>query len=349
MKIYKTIACIVFFIFWFKMTYLYYHSSSLILNEIFEPKSKFNFSSDLLVFIHIEKTGGTLFQDKFVQNLTIFDKKQNKTKAACRLRPKNKYYYNCFRDEKITNLSSIDANWILMRRTVGWLCGVHSDYTKIKACVEKKKIEKKFIKNVHFITILRDPTLRYISEWLHMARSMKKGYINIPVFNETHNVCNQEVVLSKCIPGLELDDDLTLEKFLKCENNLAENRQTRLLADYSETQENCSLFRKNSKKELLENAIKVLESLSFFALNEYEDLSLKLFEKQFNNFKFNVTIKQDKYKTLTLNYMKTLNKEVIEKIDKANHLDWKLYEYAKLLFFERIKFYGISTNLNNIP
>ena len=193
---------------------------------------------------------------------------------------------------------------------------------------------------MHFITILRDPTIRYISEWQHISRSMTKGFFRISAFNDSENYCNKEISLEKCLPELKESDKLTLEKFLHCKNNIAENRQTRHIAEYNGN--NCSLFKSENKMLLLENAKNFLESLSYFAITEYEELSLKLFEKIFgNSFKFNVTISMKKSKMTTRNLMKQLNRTVIEKIDKLNHLDWKLYEYGKLLFFEKVKFYKL--------
>jgi hypothetical protein len=224
------------------------------------------------------------------------------------------------------------------------LCGLHADNGKLKECIDKEVKEKqhKFIKNVHYITILRDPTIRYISEWQHVSRSMTKGFFKISAFNDSENYCNKEVSMEKCVPDLKESDTLTLEKFLDCKDNVAVNRQTRHLAEYKE--KNCTLFESENKNLLLENAKQFLESLNYFALTEYEDLSLKLFEKVFqNSFKFNVLIdeKKKKAKTLTSNYMKSLNRTLIEKIDKLNNLDWLLYEYAKLLFFEKVKFYKL--------
>ena len=144
------------------------------------------------------------------------------------------------------------------------------------------------------------------------------------------------------MPNITIDQELTLEKFTQCKNNIATNRQTRLLAEY--TGQNCTLFEEKNKKELVNNAKKVLKQMSFFGLTEYEELSQILFEKTFNNlFKIDYKVVPGKFKTATLNYVKGLNKTFIEKIDAINDLDWELYQYAKVLFFERIKFYKIKS------
>lgn len=213
----------------------------------------------------------------------------------------------------------------------------------MKACISREKKLYSFIKKIHFITILRDPTARYVSEWEHVLRSKDKGYFYVSAFYESQNACNQEVSIANCVPNITLKQDLSLEAFTQCENNIAENRQTRLLADYDENGKNCSLFNHENRRELIKNAKNTLRKMSYFAINEYEELSQKLFEKTFqNSFQVYVKVLPDKYKTHNFNLIKSVNKSLIERIDKLNDLDWELYEFAKILFFERIKFYNLN-------
>jgi hypothetical protein len=172
-------------------------------------------------------------------------------------------------------------------------------------------------------------------------KSKDKGFFYVNPFHESQNPCNQEVSLATCLNNMTIQEELTLEKFTECKNNIANNRQTRLLADYGD--KNCTLFEEKNKEQLVRNAKNVLKKMSFFGITEYEELSQKLFEKTFHNvFKIDYNVVPGKYKTTTLNYVKSLNKTLIEKIDAINDLDWELYQYAKVLFFERINHYKIN-------
>ena len=141
---------------------------------------------------------------------------------------------------------------------------------------------------------------------------------------------------------------MTLEEFSSCEDYIAYNRQTRLLANYDAKDENCPLFKKENKTQLLENSKKVLAEMTYFALTEYEELSQKLFEKTFENSLFidyNVTLMSGvKYRDelSTKEFVKTIDKKLKEKLIKFNDLDIELYNFAKELFFERIKVMKIS-------
>ena len=147
----------------------------------------------------------------------------------------------------------------------------------------------------------------------------------------------------ECIPKKIEDNVLTLDDFTLCVNNIASNRQTRLLADYSDTIDGCNLFNPQNNKQLLKNAKKVLESLSFFGLTEYEELNQKLFEKTFQNrFKFDYKVDPSKPETESYRLVKKLNSSMVEKLEKLNSLDIELYKFARSLYFKRLNFFNIS-------
>ena len=85
--------------------------------------------------------------------------------------------------------------------------------------------------------------------------------------------------------------------------------------------------------------------MNYFAITEYEELSQLLFEKTFeNSFKFiNYTIVP--LETESSKIAKNFKKSIINKINEANDMDLELYEFAKILFFKRIKFYGIEIDV----
>ncbi|KAK2142452.1 hypothetical protein LSH36_952g00065 [Paralvinella palmiformis] len=83
---------------------------------MFDPES----TRDVLVFLHIQKTGGTTFGRHLVSNL-ILD-------TPC----------ICLRNRKRCNCrNSADKIWTVNRYSTGWRCGLHADWTEMSQCVDK--------------------------------------------------------------------------------------------------------------------------------------------------------------------------------------------------------------------
>ena len=278
--------------------------------------------------------------------MSIYDANAKKWKPACMLKPENdkssiKYY--CPRHGRYKKKNSFLNSWIFCRPTFGWTCGVHADYAKFKTCFKNSRNLKKLNGTIHYITLLRDPLIRYISEWYHVTRSIKKFQIYSP-FNTSTNICNKEVSMLECIPKKLENNTVTLEDFNLCVNNIAINRQTRLLADYNYNEDGCNLFSNENKRLLLENAKNVLNGMSFFGLTEYEELNQKLFEKTFQNiFKFDYKIDPKMLdQSSSVKAARNLSSSMVKEIKKLNDLDVELYEYAKKLYFERLNFFNIT-------
>ena len=83
-------------------------------------------------------------------------------------------------------------NWYFSRQTFGWFCGLHVDYTTMDVCIDEIKRRNAFLGRVFFITILRDPVRRYLSEWNHIKRG---GH----AWNRSLNFCNKENFVNKCV------------------------------------------------------------------------------------------------------------------------------------------------------
>lgn len=85
---------------------------------------------DVIVFLHIQKTGGTTFGRHLVRNIRLeqpCDCKPGQKKCTCH-RPGRK------------------ETWLFSRFSTGWSCGLHADWTELTNCVpaimEKKDSQK---------------------------------------------------------------------------------------------------------------------------------------------------------------------------------------------------------------
>jgi hypothetical protein len=85
--------------------------------------------------------------------------------------------------------STGDEGLILTWHTeFGWACGLHPGLTDLRTCLEKKQLaknrEKKKTKNL-FLSMLREPMARFVSEWIHVASTGSTWmYENKPVSND---------------------------------------------------------------------------------------------------------------------------------------------------------------------
>lgn len=142
-------------------------------------------------------------------------------------------------------------------------------------------------------------------------------------------------------------ENVTLNEFMSCKENLANNRQTRMLAEYDSVISLCQpdLKFKNNDIYLLNKAKKALNSMIYFAINEYQVLSGKLFEKSFGDglFQFEVPFFQSNI-TIADKYFNgnATEKIPIDKIKQLNYLDMELYDYAVRLFFKRLRLHKIK-------
>uniref|UniRef100_A0A182HKW6 Heparan-sulfate 6-O-sulfotransferase n=1 Tax=Anopheles arabiensis TaxID=7173 RepID=A0A182HKW6_ANOAR len=83
----------------------------------------------------------------------------------CTCQRKKKRCY-CFRPHR-------NENWLFSRYSTGWKCGLHADWTELTGCVDQEldKNEGETAKRRYFyITLLREPIARYLSEFRHVQR-----------------------------------------------------------------------------------------------------------------------------------------------------------------------------------
>lgn len=87
-------------------------------------QQRFDINYDVMVFMHIQKTGGTYFNEKLFTNL---------------LKP-----FQCKCPAKFSTckcLNSKDNAWIYTSKLSGWPCGLHADWTQLHRCIPGKMDE----------------------------------------------------------------------------------------------------------------------------------------------------------------------------------------------------------------
>ncbi|KAH3807142.1 hypothetical protein DPMN_135475 [Dreissena polymorpha] len=271
---------------------------------------------DVLVFLHMQKTGGTTFGHHLVKNLDI--------ESPCQCY-KNKKKCDCF--------TSKGTLWLFSRYSTGWLCGLHADWTELKSCVNEamnRKEDQVRNRNYHYITILRDPVKRYLSEWKHVQRGAT--WKTSKLICKGHSAAGLEVPF--CFNGSDWEG-VTLDEFINCKSNLAKNRQTRMLADLTEV--NCYNTSSMSSEErdqlMLKSAKKNLLRMAYFGLTEFQLRTQKLFEYTFD-IKFKTPFTQ---LAITRSDLTNITLQQQERILAQNSLDIDLYQYAKDLFLQRVR------------
>lgn len=321
-----------------------------------DDPSNFHFdpSTDTLVAIHIQKTGGSNFVRHLVtvqrngqylctlKQEAVIEIEKNKHQRLKGLKGLNRNEVSCPRDPK----RPAGGQWLISEKNLGWICGVHATLMEFEDCLPKLDI----IDNYYFIVTLRHPVLRYISEYLHFQRNATWSY---------RRYCGgKEVTLDEmptCFPGyLEKKPwlDLNLDKFLSCESNWANNRQAMSLADlklvgcYDKT-----LYTREERERLiLKSAKDNLRQMPFFGMTEYMAESRTLFEKTFD-VKFAVDLQQKEVSELhSAPLLQELwnNTTLFGRVLSINRLDLELYNYALELFTERARKIGIHIDKEKV-
>ncbi|GIY94404.1 heparan-sulfate 6-O-sulfotransferase 1-B [Caerostris extrusa] len=173
----------------------------------------------LLSFLHIQNTGGSVFARHMVEDLNL--------ERPCRCKKKRRIC-RCYRPEHF------GSTWFFSRYTTGWKCGVHPDWSELSTCVDQvmdedegKPVKRRItVFKIFFITVLRDPVKRFLSEFWHIRQGQS--------WSSSRHWCGgieaTENELPTCFNRDDLSD-LTLNEFIACKHNLAINRQARMLSD----------------------------------------------------------------------------------------------------------------------
>ncbi|CAH1245541.1 HS6ST1 [Branchiostoma lanceolatum] len=278
----------------------------------------FNISgTDVIVFLHMQKTGGTSFGRQLVTNMDL------ERPCQCRRGQKRCQCYRPGTDRDI---------WLFSRFSTGWSCGLHADWTELKDCVpdmmdKKEKQPKK--RRYFYITMLREPVARYLSEWRHVQRGA--------TWKTSRHMCDGKMPSEKELPSC-FDDNwvgVGLDEFTDCPWNLANNRQTRMLADLSLVGcYNTSRVSQEQRNRILLGSAKTnLRRMAFFGLTEFQKKSQYMFERTFK-LKFIEPFEQVNGTTAGRT---PISEDKKRKVVELNALDIELYDYAKDLFLQRLE------------
>ncbi|XP_077513411.1 heparan-sulfate 6-O-sulfotransferase 1-like [Amblyomma americanum] len=278
--------------------------------------------SDVMVFLHIQKTGGTVFGRHLVHDLEL--------ERPCQ----------CVRGRKRCRCARPPGSggqrwWLFSRYSTGWKCGLHADWTELTGCVDgaMDRAEKAPAKRRYFyVTLLREPVARFLSEFRHVQRGA--------TWRGSRHLCGGRTPtaeeLPPCFNGSDWRD-VTFQEFLSCPWNLAVNRQTRMLADL--TLVGC--YNRSGLSEhqrdllLLASARENLRRTAFFGLTEEQWRSQHLFESTFG-LRF-VRPFEQLNETRSAAAQGRVPPADLEAVRRLNHLDVQLYEYARKLMDERLR------------
>uniref|UniRef100_G3URQ0 Heparan-sulfate 6-O-sulfotransferase n=1 Tax=Meleagris gallopavo TaxID=9103 RepID=G3URQ0_MELGA len=134
-------------------------------------------------------------------------------------------------------------------------------------------------RNFYYITMLRDPVSRYLSEWKHVQRGA--------TWKTSLHMCDGRSPTPDELPTCYEGDDwsgVSLQEFMDCSYNLANNRQVRMLADLSLVGCYNLTFMNETERNviLLQSAKNNLKNMAFFGLTEFQRKTQYLFERTFN-------------------------------------------------------------------
>ena len=176
--------------------------------------------SDVIVFLHVQKTGGTTFEKHLVNDIDL------ESPCLCRRKPKkhrkklhnnhnhrsqrlerrslmamNQFHGNSVENQRIKRKIKCDcfrpngkmSNWLFSRYNIGWKCGLHPDWTELTECVDDKlnSIDNTIMRRRYFyITMLRDPVRRYLSGMISFFFTHIKLYMDFRRYKIGKIRCN---------------------------------------------------------------------------------------------------------------------------------------------------------------
>ncbi|GFR71565.1 heparan-sulfate 6-O-sulfotransferase 3 [Elysia marginata] len=189
-----------------------------------------------------------------------------------------------------------------------------------------------------YMTILRDPITRFFSEWMNVRSG--RTWMESRLHCGGRDATIEEVPW--CFEGSRWVEP-TIDEYLACPGNMGINRMTRMLADLNLS--DCYRLDSNKTKTerdeiMLASAKSNLAQFTAFGLTEYPEQTQALLEKSVTGMKFKSPLARDPDINYGTSYV-ILSDDVWNKMVDVNHLDVRLYQYAKDLFFQRLESVGV--------
>jgi hypothetical protein len=282
----------------------------------FKPKH------DYLVFLHIQGTESDQLEAKLLDNLLV-----GGYQSWIRACHSNSSKYTCTRN------GDKGKSWYLSSSLIR--NKLHFDsFPHLNEIKEVMQSDQAY--QVNYLTVLRDPVKRFLTEWVRF----KHGEANLGANNCLSNYAKKCEYIYK--------GNATLDEFLMCSANLASNRQTRMLASIDPSlcaylkRSGNTMAKKIEDVKLLESAKHTLNYMSYFALAEEPYYSMKLFEKSYSPAFLFKEINKEPVVDASIDLLyDSLSERQLRKIKEANYLDIELYQHASKLFVNKLKYYEL--------
>ncbi|CAK9290187.1 unnamed protein product [Gordionus sp. m RMFG-2023] len=307
----------------------------------------FNFSSDLLAFIHVQKTGGTPFEYVLTHDVI--------GAPICHCERIVKLVHTCIcpRDVK-SHSNDLSQTWLFSRfNDKSHLCGIHPPFIWVRKCLPI------WVKNLKLRKNYKKKWKSYIKS---NAIEIKDGRISGPGIDDntmrktnlerrsqnwpkSYIVCHDGIIQQPdCY--YKYTKNLTLMDFVSCNKSWSNNRMTRHFADFPSIECNKSLTADQKDDLLLKNAKhNLLNGFQTFGIPEYFNESRFLSHKMLGlNFSWTYEFSND---TSWIESYQNVSDFIKKKIFYNNRLDISLYAFARNLFQLRLKRYNYV--LSGVP
>ena len=336
--------------------------------------------NDTMVYLHIQKTGGSAFLEHLVTlQLPVFQRVGSSLVRRAPLRLCKMGEFKWLRSGGFMNHKTMEMHmewcprdalnltgetWLISEKTTGWMCGVHALYVDFVRCLRNVTnynihlaADSKHVypsvsssRTFHYVTLLRHPVLRYLSEYLHTTRGACW-----PVHQE---FCNGQEIKQKKPPFCadckrkQHYNMVSLGEYLACGISWRRNRLTLALAD-SELVTCWNKTQYTSEERgalLLESAKENLLKLAFFGILEFQEESGWLFERTFG-VEFGIPPPRLPFNSSMTDLLLQALPEhqlLYEKVIANNRLDIELYWFAMEEFKKRMKAVGKELDRNTL-